>query len=204
MAWELGDYCTLEEARAEVGIKAANTDHDSLLEEYIENSSREIDEYCGRHFYGLEETRYFDPEEDLSEDGRDLLLDEDLAAVISVTIGGTTLPADEFVTRPANVTPSWGLRMLQSSSMSWYDYTDDSENSIAVAGSWGYNPGTTPPAVIRRACVALVRWKFQRKKAAPEGGAGGDKGAFNVSSDIPAEIQRNLRTFVRWRPGATK
>ncbi len=202
MAWQLGDYCSLDDIRTEVNIKAANTTPDGRIEQYIAEASRKIDDYCQRHFYGVVETRYFDAEEDTYD--RDLLLDEDLAGVISITLGdGTILATTDYVTRPANFAPKNTIRMLRSSVHAWQNFVTNSENAIAVNGTWGFNAGTLPPEPVRRAAIELVRWMFHRQRAAPESNAGGDKGGYTVSSDLPKEIQDGLITYVRPRFGAT-
>ncbi len=203
MAWTLGDYASLDDIRTELGIKATNTDSDGMLEAYITEASRMIDAYCQRRFYGVVETRYFDAEADIASDGRTLLVDEDLAGVVSVTIGdGTVLASTDFVTVPSNFTPKFGITMLRSSVHSFANYITNSERAIVVNGTWGFVAGTVPPEDIHRAAISLARWMFHRRKAAPESGAGGDKGAYTVSSDLPQEIQSSLVTYVKRRFGA--
>lgn len=204
MTWALGDYATLEDVRAEINLKEANTASDAALEAYITEASRMIDAFCGgRRFYGTVETHYFDAEQDIADDGRTLLVDDDLSGVVSITLGdGSTLSASDFVLKPANLTPKFAVTILRSSTKSWAHYVTDSENSIALNGTWGYVPGTVPPEDIRRAAISLVRWMFHRKRAQPESGVGGDKGAYNVSSDLPQEIQAGLIYYVRRRFGA--
>ena len=56
-------YCTLAEFRAKLAFSAANTASDSQLEQIVEASSRWIDRYCNRRFYGAAETRYYTAQE---------------------------------------------------------------------------------------------------------------------------------------------
>lgn len=204
MAWELGDYATLAEVRRAIGIKSTITTDDDLIEEYIEDGSREIERFCGgRKFYGRVETRYYDAL--LHVDAQRLLLDDDLTGVVSITLGdGSTLPASSYILEPLNDQPKYALRLKDSATQHWSQYTTDPQAAIAINGTWGYTSGTVPPAVIRRACVKYAQWRYLERRTAPTTEASGTgEGEFNITSGLPPDIQRMLASFVRPAYAAT-
>lgn len=193
MAWALGDYVTVEDFRRE--IRTSETSDDVLIEELIRQASREIDQFCGRHFYGLVQTRYFDALHNV--DGISLLLDEDLAGVISITLGdGTTVAPTEYVMRPLNTTPKVSIKLLASSAK-WWTYTVDPEAAIAIDGTWGYVAGTVPPEPIRRAALMLSRYRYERFQAPFETQGQGDLNAMSTPSAIPEDIKQMLMLYMK-------
>jgi hypothetical protein len=208
MAWTVGDYCTLDDIKADqsivdqtTGIPTPSTSDDALIEDLITRCSRDIDDECGRHFYGIVETRLFNALDNV--DGRDLLLDEDLAAVGDITLGtGDVLATTEYVLLPLNTVPKHQIRIKASSAHAWSSYFVDPEAAISVEGTWGYVPGTAPPQRIRQACIDLVRWRYRRRHAPFEQAGMGDLGQYQVPSGMPSDIQRMLGYYKRYVFGA--
>lgn len=201
-SWQAGDYADINDIKIDqeivdsTGEPVASTKDDNLIWQLIHESSREIDSFCSRHFYGVVETRYFDALE--SVDGQTLLLDEDLAAVGTITLGtGDTLDSSDYVLLPYNSTPKHQIR-LKASSSEWWSYNDDPEGAISVSGTWGYTAGTTPPDAIKRACISLVRWRYRQRQAPFEQAGMGDLGTYTVASGMPEDIQRMLLAFRRF------
>lgn len=64
-------YATLAELREKLSLTTANTAANTQLEQIIEASSRWIDRYCNRRFYGVAETRYY-----TAEDGHYIEIDD--------------------------------------------------------------------------------------------------------------------------------
>jgi hypothetical protein len=64
-------YATLAELRAKLAFGTSNTASDTQLEQLVEASSRWIDRYCNRRFYGVAETRYY-----TAEDGYEIQVDD--------------------------------------------------------------------------------------------------------------------------------
>lgn len=209
MAWIIGDYCTLDDIKADqeivdttTGTPTPSTSDDSFIEGLIHRCSREIDDYCGaRHFYGISETRLFNALDNV--DGRDLLLDEDLAYAGTITLGtGDVLPPADYVLLPLNTLPKHQIRIKSSSTHAWSSYFVDPEAAIAVSGSWGYTAGTTPPETIRQACIDLVRWRYRRRHAPFEQAGLGELGQYTVPSGMPSDIQRALGPYRHYAFGA--
>lgn len=158
----MADYCTLTELKR--FINSNQPDDDVFLNTLITDSSREIDNYCGRHFYGEMTTHYFDAIKDVH--GQTLYLDEDLTGVVSITNGdGAVFNTSDYVLEPRNVTPYYGVTLKISSAKIW-TFVVNPENAIALNGTWGFVPGTTPPPVINLSCLRLARLHYlERSKA---------------------------------------
>ena len=196
MAWVTGEYCSLEDVKAELGIVAANTNDDAKLQSYITAASREIDTFTKRRFYGVVDTRYYHALNDT--DGRRLLLDYDLSGVIEITLGdGSVLAASDYVLEPYNEDPKFAVVLKASSDLSWKNYDTDPERAIAVEGTWGYTAGTVPPEAIRRAAISYTRWRYLARRASPTSGQTGTGGIgeYPVTSHLPDEVQRMLTPF---------
>jgi hypothetical protein len=52
-------YCTVAQLKDRLFIAASDTSHDQVLTDRINAASRAIDTICQRHFYQINETRYF-------------------------------------------------------------------------------------------------------------------------------------------------
>lgn len=175
------DYCTLEDVKAY--LTTSQSTDDLLLADLITDCSRAIDTLTKRHFYGNLETRTFDAVKNVYRNT--LMLDEDLSTVVSITNGdGNTISASDYVLEPRNWTPRYGITLKVGSGKVW-TYQTDPENAIAVNGSWGYVNGTTPPEVIKRACIRLVRYQYLEKSKKTE----------NIQ--VPDAIQKMLDPYVK-------
>lgn len=191
------DYCTLTQIKRALKINTADTENDELLNEYIEESSRQIESECSRQFYASYETRYFDAVYP-TVDRYTLYVDTDLLGVTSVTNGnGTAFAASDYVLEPANFTPKYGITLKQSTNTPLWQYDEDYNQAIIVNGTWGYNLGTTPPVEIRRACIRLASWRFKQRDAPFETSSFPEIGAVVTPSAIPEDILTLLEPYKR-------
>jgi len=197
------DYCTLAEAKSQINTRnPSGTISDDFLSAIITDCSREIDEHCDRHFYADYATRTFDALEDVY--GYDLMLDEDLIGVTTITNGdSTTVSSSDYVLRPANENPKYKIRLKRGSSVSW-TYQNDPEDAISVEGTWGYNDGTVPPEVIKRATIRLVAWRFSQRDAPFNTRGFPQVGMTEVPTAMPSDVVRMLEKFRRWSMGVPK
>lgn len=192
------DYCTLAQVKRSLSTtNSTNPNYgatDTLLEEMITESSREIDDYCKRHFYESYATRNYDaiyPRVDLQT----LYLDEDLLALGTIANGnGDVIPNGSVVLYPANESPKYAIRVLPNTT---WQYTTNWEQAISVEGTWGFNTGTTAPANIQRACIRLVTWRFKQRDAPFETVAFPEVGAVSVPSAMPEDVARMLDNYRR-------
>lgn len=151
-------YCTNTEVKAYLAV--TGTTDDSLLTTLISAAQKQIDIFCHRTFEAsADSTHYFDAVRNV--DGRVLWLDDDLAAITSVTNGdGVAVSSAQYTTIPKNTTPYNRLRILGSSGKYW-TWVDDPEDAIAIVGKWAYS--TSAPADIKQACIRLASFMYRQK-----------------------------------------
>jgi hypothetical protein len=167
-------YITTAEFKLYKGIE--NSADDALIDSLIDAAQKWLDRVAGRTLYASADTvRYFDALSDA--DGRTLYLDEDLAAITSITIDGTALASTEYTTVPRNETPYFAIKIKRNSEYSWLDdnaVTDyDAEDAIAITGQWCYF--ATIPDDLKHHMRRLVDYAYNQK----------DAGAFETTA-IPA------------------
>ncbi|RME27166.1 MAG: hypothetical protein D6800_05430 [Candidatus Zixiibacteriota bacterium] len=193
-------YTTVTEIKEFMGI-TVSTD-DALLNDLITRAQRHIEAYTHRVFEAAaDSTRRFDAIENVTLNGRRLLLDEDLAVITSITNGdGTTVASTSYVTEPRNETPYWAITLKADADIVW-TYNDTPEDAIAIVGRWAYS--TTPPADIQDITIRLVAHLYQRRQGI---GVRSERVPFySVTYDaaagsMPAEIREELDHYrkVRW------
>ena len=148
-------YITNTEAKTYIGGIEGSRD-DTFLTTLIAEVEAFIEGYCDRDFEAsADSTRYFDVGRDT--EGYYLWFDQDLASITTVTNGdadSTVVSSSEYTTIPRNETPYYGIKILVSAAKVW-EYDEDYEGAISIAGKWGYS--TTPPADIVLACKDIVK-----------------------------------------------
>jgi len=183
-------YTTLADVKSYLGIPTATTADDTLITALIGRAQAIIDRYCDRTFEAsADTTRYFTVGVDT--DGGTVYLDNDLAAITSVTNGdGTTVLATQYVTLG---TPFDAIKLLGSAGLFWTLTDDgDAENAIAIVGKWAYS--TTAPADVVAACVRLSAYLYRQKDNA------GDLDRAVIAGNttiLPAEIPADIRLILR-------
>ena len=129
----LSDFKAYSTARGQTA--STDTTDDAVIVDLLERASRYMDDKTHRQFYPTVETRLFDLPSD-----SELLLDEDLLSVTTLTNGGATvITTADYILRPNNTTPYYMIKLKGDSSVDWEaDADDDTEQVISVAGWWGY------------------------------------------------------------------
>lgn len=161
-------YTTHEAMRARRVIAAAGAaKHDARWATLPTSVSRWLDAQCRRRLHReADEVMTFDPHH--AAHGRTLVVERDLAAVTSVTIGGVVLPSTEFVLEP-HVAPFHHVTLRRKSTRSWGE-TDD-EDGIAVIGRWCMLPENDDRlALLNEAALQLALFAVDN----------GDAGAFQT------------------------
>ena len=201
-------YLALADVKAELGI--TSTSDDAVLNDIIDDVTREIETRTHRHFT-LERTtghgppntthaHYFTPW--LQLDGGDLIdsytlaLNTDMFELVSITNGdGSAISLSNVVTLPINLPPPWNyIRIKRDANVMW---SGSSEGSIVVTAKWGYSD--TVPDDIRRAAMIMTRTYYQQR----EGSAG--LGAPLISADgvviqagqTMSDAMRILKAYIR-------
>ena len=194
----MADYCTVADVKAL--LNANESGDDALLAVLVTRASALVDSYTRRTFAERTETRYYTPFEDTA--GRLLLLDDDLLSVTTLTNGdGTVITADDYVLRPANRVPAWGIKLKASSGISW-TYRDDPEGAISIEGTWGYCTEATRPSDIVHATARLALWLY-RQREAPFSRVGNSlTGEYEVPVALPEDVIAILNRYRRGIWGA--
>jgi hypothetical protein len=130
-------YVPLSTFKTSNGITA--TDDDAEILRIIEAVSREVDDYCGRHFYTKTDTRYFS-----GTTCRRAIIDDCLsisAAHVDVDWDASYSQAwtqgTDFYLSPANTWPKMRVVLARLSTRA-IDYHD---RYLRLTGTWGYGDG---------------------------------------------------------------
>ena len=192
-------YCTLAEARAQIGITVtADTTDDAAIEARVEAISRTIDELTGRRFYrnSADEARYY-----TADSAYVLECPDDIGSITTLKTDAdgdrtyeNTWAATDYDLMPANAA-------LDGKPYTWIETTWDGDyvfpptrRGVQITGKFGYS-ATTPPA-IKAACLLAVQKLFKRKDA-PFGVEGsGDLGIMTLMKTDP-DLQMLLSPFIR-------
>jgi len=139
-------------------------------------------------------THRFDAVRDVSDDGRTLYLDADLAEVTTIT-NGTAVAVTKYVTVPVNSTPYREIRLKQSAG-ELFTYSSDPENAISVRGKWAYS--TSAPADIVQATIRLAAYMYAQKDASVfYVTAFPGEGVMTVPQGIPRDVREILDRRVK-------
>lgn len=140
-----------------------NPAEDAMMEEFIEEASRWIDDTTGMTFYSNSETRKFIVGKDT--EGSILWLDKPLLSVTSLTNGdGETLTADtEYILLEVGRSPYHQIKLIANGGKAWQYTTDPYIGMIEVEGGWGNY--ATAPLPIRSACLLMAARLWKRKDA---------------------------------------
>ena len=109
---------------------------DGVINAIIESACRYFDAETCRKFYPTIESRLYD-----YTDERELLVDDDLLEILSITNGdGTTLTASDYNLTPYNIWPKSGIKIKQSSNNYWYTDNDgNTDAAITINAIWAYH-----------------------------------------------------------------
>jgi hypothetical protein len=171
-------YLTLSELRSRLAFGSSNTDKDEQLEGNINASSRWIDRYCKRRFYGVAETRYY-----TADDGYEITVD-DLTSVSSLktdedgdgTFETTWATSDYILTYGENLNaaldekPYTQIVVAENGTQTFPAHI---KKGVQISGIFGYVAGTSIdcPDPIHDA-AALLSERIYKRKDAPLGVAG--------------------------------
>ena len=186
-------YCTATDVKNYLGISGASDD--TLLGTLVSAAQQAIDMFTRRTFEAsADATRYFDYSSEYI-DGPDLLLDDDLCAITTVTNGDSVVVAsDERTTVPRNKTPYYVIRLLSDSGVTW-TYDDEWMGAISVVGRWAYS--TTAPADIKQACIRLAAYMYRQKDAQMYDVTAIEAGVVVRPFGMPPDIKAMLQPYVR-------
>lgn len=135
-------YCTRESVKTALDIKGSAR-LDTQVDRAIETASRSVDDLCARRFYPQAATRYFDWPNEQHADAWRLWLDEHEAiSVSSVTSGGVTISASDYLLEPADGPPYDRIELRLDRSAT-FGLSTTPQRDIAVTGVFGHDDITT-------------------------------------------------------------
>lgn len=146
-------YPTFQDIKHYLGI--SNYADDALLVAMSKSSVEIFENMCGRSFLGDTGVRY------ASADSRDVIrwnklhLREEFLAITALEIDGVAVDTSEFYTDGDSV------HLINDSSRSFREYTNDPHNTIKLTGNWGYM-GYVPDDVFW-AIVRLAAFLYLQK-----------------------------------------
>ncbi len=157
-------YTTVDLVKTYLDI--SSTGDDTLIVDLIDSAQTWIETKTARTFESTgDTTRNYTV--GIDTDGLTLWLDEDLAAITTVTTNadastGTELSTGEYVTMPRNFGPYYALKIKASSDEYW-TYTDDPADGVTVTGRFAYS--VTAPNDIAHLCKRLTAYLYRQKDA---------------------------------------
>ena len=194
-------YITIDEATAYIGRN--ETSDPTELDEVITSASRLIDGYCGRHFYQVAATRYFDSR-NLTE--VELGPFNDLVSLSSFTfdysgsgVYGTEVSASGYQLQPVGAAsgapvaqPFTKIRVLQGLQLPQLPTPSGREGLIKLVAVWGW---PEVPVDVKQATKILVA-EVAKLADAPLGVAGfGEFGVVRVQKQMSARAQQLLQPY---------
>lgn len=173
-------YTTLDTIKKRIAIDTTDTADDTELERIVTAVSRAIDNYCGRRFYAVVETRYY-----TARYGERLPVDDLLSITTLQTDHGDrsyqiTWDTSDYDLCPANAAldgePYWEIRTTLSGA---YSFPIGVPRGVKITGSFGYSASTPP--VVEDACLAQCKLEFDARHSASGMEGGGINPSTNVS-----------------------
>lgn len=196
-------YLTAQEAATYIGRQFP--DGSGILDDAITAVSRMIDRHCGRHFYTVTATRYFDTD---CADELELGPYNDLVSVTTLKsdadgdgVYETTHTSDTYQLCPVGATsrapyaePYTEIELLSSATLFPLYSATGREKPIQIVGSWGWP--TAVPVEVKQAARILIA-EMAALQHAPLGLAGSPEfGLSRVPSRMPARAADLLAPLV--------
>jgi hypothetical protein len=134
-------YITTSDFKAFQRVTSTDAADDLVIDAIVENTSRFIDDYTGRHFYPTIETRLYDIPNSNFPDRDTIFLDEDLLSLTTLTNGDLSVITNtDYIVNPVNSTPYYSVKLRNTSNISWQsNAAGSSEQCISVNGVWGFH-----------------------------------------------------------------
>ncbi len=143
-------YTSLSDFKSVLGISA--TTDDAILLNILEATTRQIDNYCGRHFWSDSATKYLDgalhlwTPDLLSITASGLQTDEDGDGTFENTFSsGDYIEYGGGGDDSLNSFPITKLEISESSSFG--SFATGIKKGVKIAGKWGYGDGTSAPYI---------------------------------------------------------
>jgi hypothetical protein len=191
-------YCTLAEVKVSDILKFTDTSHDATLEKVINGVSRKIDNYCGRHFFQVTETRYFTAVQSWRISIDDIYTASGLALYTDDGADGTyenTWATTDYKLLPTNaLTKGLPYTSIEHTALGSYTFPRYREG-IKLTASYGW---AAVPDPVKLACLMQVN-RIWKRFATPLGqSASSAVGQLNLSiPKLDHDIMNMLNDYVR-------
>ncbi|MBE3087795.1 MAG: hypothetical protein IMZ71_01565, partial [Chloroflexi bacterium] len=131
----INSYATVQNFLDFRSTTDTDTVDDGVIEILLNSTSRYMDSFCSRTFYPRMGARLFDVPAEI------LYLDDDLCEVTALLNGdSTTISTSDYTLLSANLMPKWGVKLKDSSSLSWLsDASASGEQVISLDAVWAYH-----------------------------------------------------------------
>jgi hypothetical protein len=191
-------YCTLAEVKVSDILKFTDTSHDATLEKVINGVSRKIDNYCGRHFFQVTETRYFTAVQSWRISIDDIYTASGLALYTDDGADGTyenTWATTDYKLLPTNaLTKGLPYTSIERTALGSYTFPRYREG-IKLTASYGW---AAVPDPVKLACLMQVN-RIWKRFATPLGQSTSSAvGQLNLSiPKLDHDIMNMLNDYVR-------
>jgi hypothetical protein len=143
-------YCTREAVKTATD-QAATARMNARVDDAIESASRTIDRAMHRTFWPQTDTRYKDWPPASRSRSWVLWLDEDeLISLTTLTAGGVTIPAPDYLLRPDTGPPFNRVEISLDSSSAWSSGTTH-QRAVSLTGVFGYGADETAAGALAEA-----------------------------------------------------
>jgi hypothetical protein len=150
-------YVSLADLKSTLGV--TSTTDDVALRKTLERASKEVENYCGRPFYSVSATKYFDGDNPLWIPDlltiSELVTDEDGDATYE-----TTFTASDYVLYGGGGEDTLNLfpkNRIELSELSDYGtFAGGIKKGVKITGNWGYGDGTSTPYISDTTLAASI------------------------------------------------
>jgi hypothetical protein len=152
-------YVTLEEIKYKLDYTGVNAERDAYVEKLIESASRWIDDYTGRRFYAVTETRYYSPK------FRDVVFVDDFLSITTLKTdnGGDRNYSNAWAETDYDLLPENALNnsapymSIEKTPMGVYSFPLG-RKTVQIAGSFGFcNLDDLPNPVYDACFLGILR-----------------------------------------------
>jgi hypothetical protein len=194
-------YITAENLRDYIG--ASSHADDTQLGYMCTRAQSMVESFCNRKFEATANTTRYYNALDISYGGvvdafnNTLLLDEDLAQLVSIVNGdGNSIPLNAVVTLPANMSPSYGIKIKMNTQYVW-TYVGEPDTAIAITGRFAYS--VTPPQDIIAATLRLGAYIYRQREGTPDTDRSiiSPDGMILAAAKIPTDVLVTLDPYRR-------
>jgi hypothetical protein len=136
-------YASREEIKAELDVKETARSN-ARIDRALADATEAVHGLCHRIFYPVVATRYFDwPNGQYARPWRLWLDANELISVTTLTSGGTTIAASDYLLEPNQYGPPYNRLEVNIGTSAAFSAGDTHQHAIAITGLFGYRNDET-------------------------------------------------------------